>query len=194
MVAALTAASALTHLGSTCTPTAAHLFSSVRPSGAGGWGHAAVVTAATAASDSAFPMPSALRAHKGHSTHVFKALRFIGYVSRYRAPLLSSPPPRVLALTACCGPARCLHLLLQPDAQQQFLEAKAAFETLSDAAKRSEYDRRLRAGFSSGSASGGWSSGGASAGSSWKQAGPTSQEPEYSFVSGSRVWPSLHSC
>jgi curved DNA-binding protein CbpA len=32
----------------------------------------------------------------------------------------------------------------QPDAQERFMEAKAAFETLSDSSQRAEYDMRLR--------------------------------------------------
>ena len=33
---------------------------------------------------------------------------------------------------------------MQPDAKERFMEAKAAFETLTDANQRREYDRRLR--------------------------------------------------
>ena len=32
----------------------------------------------------------------------------------------------------------------QPNAKEQFMEAKAAFETLIDAGKRAEYDRKMR--------------------------------------------------
>ncbi len=32
----------------------------------------------------------------------------------------------------------------QPDAQARFMEVKVAYETLSDAKQRTEYDRRLR--------------------------------------------------
>jgi DnaJ-class molecular chaperone len=34
--------------------------------------------------------------------------------------------------------------LLQPDAKDRFVELKVAFETLSDARMRSQYDRKLK--------------------------------------------------
>ncbi len=51
----------------------------------------------------------------------------------------------------CCGtrwvsskyPAAGPHAA-QADAQDRFMEAKAAFETLTDAGRRSDYDRRMR--------------------------------------------------
>ncbi|GIL61992.1 hypothetical protein Vafri_16322 [Volvox africanus] len=52
-----------------------------------------------------------------------------------------------------------------PDAQQRFMEAKVAYETLSDSTQRAEYDRRLRmGGFGSYSARSGGSSGSSRAG------------------------------
>lgn len=40
--------------------------------------------------------------------------------------------------------AACLACRPQPDAKDRFMEAKAAFETLTDDKRRAEYDRRLR--------------------------------------------------
>ncbi|GLI65630.1 hypothetical protein VaNZ11_009200 [Volvox africanus] len=54
-----------------------------------------------------------------------------------------------------------------PDAQQRFMEAKVAYETLSDSNQRAEYDRRLRmGGFGSYGARTGGSSGSSRAGTS----------------------------
>ncbi|KAG2441102.1 hypothetical protein HXX76_003954 [Chlamydomonas incerta] len=45
-----------------------------------------------------------------------------------------------------------------PDAQKRFMEVKVAYETLSDAKQRAEYDRRLRGGYAGGRAGYGGSS------------------------------------
>ncbi|GFH32541.1 J domain-containing protein, partial [Haematococcus lacustris] len=63
------------------------------------------------------------------------------------------------------------------DAQQQFMEAKMAFETLSDSRKRAEYDRRLRMG--KGGASD-WRSDGYG-GSGSRTGGSRAQKPESSY-------------
>ncbi|KAG2484922.1 hypothetical protein HYH03_016308 [Edaphochlamys debaryana] len=49
-----------------------------------------------------------------------------------------------------------------PDAQKRFMEVKVAYETLSDAKQRAEYDRRLRmGGFAGGAGRAGYGTGGA---------------------------------
>jgi DnaJ-class molecular chaperone len=95
-----------------------------------------------------------------------------------------------------------------PDAQQQFMEAKLAFETLSDDQQRAEYDRRLRMGFGSSadwqarrsgpsSSSGSGRGSGASYGNygSYGRRSTTQPEDNYSFVSvvcaGAVVSPAL---
>lgn len=46
--------------------------------------------------------------------------------------------------TGRCGEASICLACLQSDAQERFMEAKVAYETLSDGRQRAEYDRRMR--------------------------------------------------
>ncbi|KXZ43165.1 hypothetical protein GPECTOR_99g800 [Gonium pectorale] len=68
-----------------------------------------------------------------------------------------------------------------PDAQKRFMEVKVAYETLSDAKQRAEYDRRLRMGYSSAGSRAGSGSGfgGASPGAGWGSYGSYGTGPGY---------------
>ena len=65
------------------------------------------------------------------------------------SPALTRPPPPNLDTSPCTPPSTWQQ---QPDAEQRFMEVKAAFAVLSDPQQRADYDRRQRAGVSAGSA------------------------------------------